>query len=71
MEGERGKEFEANVRRVWVGPDGGLWGDEWDAASGSDCCYVHVPGDTWVQYAHSAELPVSEERLKAIRSLRE
>jgi ligand-binding sensor domain-containing protein len=62
-------QYDVNVRRLLVAPDGSLWGEGWDGVAGSGCCYVHVAGDRWVTYTHSAALPVSQELLGEIHRL--
>jgi hypothetical protein len=64
-------QYDVNVRRVWVAPDSSLWGEGWDGIAGSDCCFVHVTGHTWVTYTHSAVLPVSKEWLAEIHALKD
>jgi hypothetical protein len=63
--------YDVNVRRLLAAPDGSLWGEGWDGLAGSDCCYVHITGNRWVTYTHSAALPVSQELLGDIRRLRD
>jgi len=70
FDGNTWTQYEVNVRRLLIAPDGSVWGQGWDGRSGSDCCFVHVTGDAWVTYPHSAELPVSAELLDDIQGLR-
>jgi hypothetical protein len=67
--GQTWTQYGVNVRRLLVAPDGSVWGQGWDGIAGSDCCYVHVAGDTWVTYTHSAPLPVSKELLGDVHRL--
>jgi hypothetical protein len=69
FDGDTWTQHEVNVRRLLAAPDGSVWGQGWDGVSGSDCCYVHVTGESWVTYTHSALLPVSQELLGDIRRL--
>jgi hypothetical protein len=71
FDGETWTQYEVNVRRLLAAPDGSVWGQGWDGRAGSDCCYVHVTGDTFVTYSHSAELPVSPELLASLESLKD
>jgi hypothetical protein len=71
FDGETWTLYEVNARRLLVAPDGTVWGQGWDGRSDSDCCYVHVTGDTFVTYTHSAELPVSRELLASLESLKD
>jgi hypothetical protein len=70
FDGETWTQYDVNVRRLLVAPDGSLWGEGWDGVAGSDCCFVHVTGDTWITYTHSAALPVPQELLGDIHDLR-
>jgi len=70
FDGEIWAQYEVNVRRLLAAPDGSVWGEGWDGRAGSDCCFVHVTGDTWLTYTHSAELPVSRELLASLEGLR-
>jgi len=70
FDGENWTQYDINVRRLLVAPDGSVWGQGWDGWAGSDCCFVHVSEDTWVTYPHSAELPVSRELLASLESLK-
>jgi hypothetical protein len=69
-DGKTWTQYEVNVRRLLVAPNGSVWGQGWDGRAGSDCCYVHVTGDSWVTHTHSAELPVSGELLADLDSLK-
>lgn len=69
FDGESWTQYDVNVRRLLVAPDGSLWGEGWNGVAGSDCCYVHVTGDSWVTYTHSSVLPVSQELLADIHGL--
>jgi hypothetical protein len=71
LDGEAWTQYAVNVRRLLVAPDGSIWGQGWDGRAGSDCCYVHVTGDGWTTFTHSAELPISGELLADLESLRE
>jgi len=70
-DGSTWTQYDVPVRRLFVAPDGSLWGEGWDGVVGSGCCYVHVTGDRWVTYTHSAALPVSRELLSDIHRLRD
>jgi hypothetical protein len=70
FDGESWTQYDVNVRRLLVAPDGSLWGQGWDGVSGSNCCFVHVTGDRWVTYTHSAALPVPQDLLAEIHDLR-
>jgi hypothetical protein len=70
FDGETWTQYDVNVRRLLVAPDGSLWGEGWDGVAGSGCCFVHFAGDTWVTYTHSAVLPVSQDLLGDIHELR-
>jgi hypothetical protein len=69
FDGEAWTQYDVNVRRLLAAPDGSLWGEGWDGVAGSDCCFVHITGDTWTTYTHSDTLPVSETLLDEIYSL--
>jgi streptogramin lyase len=71
LDGKGWTQYDVNVRRLLVAPDESIWGEGWDGAAGSDCCFIHITGDTWVTYTHSAVLPVPQELLDDIRALRE
>ena len=71
LDGEAWTQYDVPVRRLLAAPDGSLWGEGWDGIAGSNCCFVHVTGDAWVTYTHSASLPVSGELLGAIHRLKE
>jgi ligand-binding sensor domain-containing protein len=69
FDGQTWTEYDVNVRRLLIAPDGSLWGEGWDGISGSDCCFVHLTGDGWVTYTHSADLPVSQALRSEIHDL--
>jgi hypothetical protein len=64
-------QYDVNVRKLLVAPGGSLWGEGWDGIAGNDCCFVHIEGNTWMTYTHSAVLPVSQELLDDIHALRD
>jgi hypothetical protein len=70
LDGGTWTQYDTNVRRLLVVPDGSVWGEGWDGIAGSDCCFVHVTGDAWITYTHSAALPVSQDLLGDIHELR-
>jgi len=63
-------EYTLPARRVLAAPDGSVWTEGWDGVAGSDCCFAHVMGDTWVTYTHTAVLPVSTNLAIQIIALR-
>ena len=69
FDGKAWSEYDVNVRRLLIAPDGSLWGEGWDGIAGSDCCFVHLTGDSWVTYTHSADLPVSHDLRSQIHDL--
>jgi hypothetical protein len=71
FDGETWTQYEVNVRRLLAAPDGSLWGQGWDGTAGSDCCFVHVAGEGWITYTHSAVLPVSQELFIQIQGLKD
>jgi hypothetical protein len=58
------------ARRLLVAPDGSIWAEGWDGRAGSDCCFNHLTGSTWVTYTHSAVLPVAPDLEERIRELK-
>jgi hypothetical protein len=70
FDGNTWTQYDVNVRRLLVAPDGSLWGQGWDGVAGSDCCFAHVKGDAWTTYTHTAALPVSQELLGDIIGLK-
>lgn len=69
-DGRTWRQYDIMARRILVAPDGSLWSDGWDGRAGSDCCFTHLTGDTWITYTHSADLPVSPGLLADIQALR-
>jgi hypothetical protein len=57
------------ARRLLVAPDGSIWTEGWDGRAGSDCCFNHLTGSTWVTYTHSAALPGAPDLQERIRAL--
>jgi hypothetical protein len=67
--GKTWTEYNINARRVLVAPDSSIWTEGWNGVANSDCCFMHLIGNTWITYTHSAGLPVSKELLKSIQAL--